>query len=141
MTIQEYWLNDEELIRLSRRMPSMAFGIELMRDAWPQMFRGVCRSSEYRGVAIVLSMLLAQVPTPIGLPDLGEVVNRVDRCLKASKTLDADPQLRGGAVLEGVNAWKLVHQSDLATDLIVASWESKLIYTAKMFVAARQQGL
>jgi hypothetical protein len=141
MTFEQHWLDNEAMARISRQVPSTAFGRDCTRDVWPKRFQELCPSETFRGYAIGLAMVCGQMRAGSSLHDLNNIIDCVDQAVKTSVTLDVNADLRGGAVLQIMNAWSAVNESGLSADMIVAAFESELIYVARMFVAASQQGL
>jgi hypothetical protein len=141
MTFEQHWLDNETMARISRQVPSTAFGRDCMRDVWPKKFQGLCPSETYRGYAIGLAMVRGQIRPGSSLRDLNSIIDRVDQAIKTSGTIQTNADLRGGAVLQITNAWSAVNETGLSADMVIAAFESELIYAARMFVAASQQGL
>ena len=139
MEVDDYWLDDSQLALLGRQSPSTAWGAQLMRDAWPKRYPGLLSSATYRGCAIVLSMLRANMRVGISVPEIRRLVEQVDQSLKNSRALQANSDLSGGANLTIVNAWTTAAELGLTAEQVAAAYESELLYAAKMFVLARQQ--
>ena len=138
MDVDDYWLDDSQLAHLGRQAPSTAWGAQLMRDVWPKRYPGLLSSATYRGCAIVLSMLRAQMRAGVSVPEIQQLVEQVDQSLKTSRVLQADGDLSGGANLTIVNAWTTAAELGLTAEQIAAAYESELLYAAKTFVLARQ---
>ncbi len=133
------WLDDNELVRISRQSPSTPFGAQLMRDVWPKRYTEGLSSETYRGCATVLSMLCAGMRRGIGISEIDRLIESVDQSIKTSNTLPAGSHQLGGAALTITNAWECAH-CGYTSDQIAAAYKSELIYAAKLFVAARQHG-
>jgi hypothetical protein len=137
MNIDQYWLDDNALARISRQVPSTNWGKELMRDAWPKRYPGLLSRDTYRGCAIVLSMLCASMRRGISVREIQQLVEGVDQSLKTSTTLRPPSDLYGGASLTIVNAWTTAADLGFTAEQIAAAYESELIYAAQMFIKAR----
>jgi hypothetical protein len=129
-----FWLDDDEMIRISRLAPSTQFGLDLMRDAWPKRFPTVISSPTYRGYAMALSAL-ASMGAGASVAAIEQMIERVDQAYKNSKYCVPGNDLAGGIGLAIANSWQDAHSVSL--NLFAAKTESELIYAAKMFVAAR----
>jgi tetratricopeptide (TPR) repeat protein len=138
LRIDEHWLDDAELARISRQVPSTAWGKELMRDAWPARYQGLLSSDTYRGCAMVLSTLFGNMRVGMQIGELVQIIGSVDQSIKTSHTLPTGTDRCGGASLAITNAWQRAH-SGLTIDQIGMAFESELIYAAQMFMKAHQQ--
>jgi hypothetical protein len=137
LNIDNYWLDDRKLANIRHQVPSTEWGKELMRDAWPKMFQQLCSSETYRGYAIVISVLCSHMRRGISIGEIEKIIESVDRSVKTSRTFTLSEHLLGAAGLAITNAWERCH-CGITTDQIAASYESELIYTAKMFNIARE---
>jgi hypothetical protein len=140
MTVDQYWLDDAELARISRQTPSTSWGVELMSTAWPKLYPGLLSSDTYRGCAAVLAMLRAYVRPGSSILDIQNVIEQVDQSVKQSRSFPAGSDGCGGATLTTTNAWQRT-ESGLSPSQIAAAIESELIYVAQLFVRARQHEL
>jgi hypothetical protein len=128
-----HWLSDVELSQISSRYPSTAWGRELIRAAWPQRFPTVLSSDTYRGYSSVLSRLLGSMWNGMTITDIERLIDRENQI---SQRLQPGTAFAGGAGLAVVNAWQDAHAIDV--NLFAEKLESELIYTARVFVKARQ---
>jgi hypothetical protein len=140
MNVDQYWLDDEELGRISRQVPSTSWGMELMSAAWPKMYQGLLSSDTYRGCAAVLATLRAYVRSGSSIREIQGIIDQVDQSVKTSRSFPAGSDGCGGAILTTTNAWQRT-EAGLSADQIAAAFESELIYVAKLFVRARQYEL
>jgi hypothetical protein len=141
MNIDDHWLDDNELARISAQHPSTRWGAELMRGAWPKRYPTLLSSETYRGCAIVLSTLLASMWQGISVREIQRLVEGVDQSLKVSRILQAPNDQYGGASLTVVNAWTTAADLGFTAEQIAAAYESELIFAARMFVIARQRAM
>jgi hypothetical protein len=132
------WLDDSELLRLSRLAPSTAWGRELMTSAWPQRFPTLLSSDTYRGYATILSRVYGSMRSGTGVKDVEIIINRVDQDYKGETASVVGSDLAGGAGLALANAWSDAH-TGVTLEQIAAALESQLIYAARMFATALQQ--
>ena len=132
------WLDDSELLRLSRMAPSTPWGRELMTNAWPQRFPSLVASDTYRGYATILSRVYGSMRSGIGVKDVEIIIGRVDQEYQGQPKAAAGSALAGGAGLALANTWSDAH-TGISVEQIAAALESQLIYAARMFVTALQQ--
>jgi hypothetical protein len=138
MSIGDCWLDDEQLNKLSRQIPSTDVGRRLMQTTWPTRYQGLVSSDTYRGCAIALTMLHTRLryrELSIGL--LESAIEAVDQALQTSPAIRAREHVVGGASLAIANAWQTVH-CGLPAAGVVGAYESEAIYAAQKFATARQ---
>ncbi len=102
---RDYWLEDKTLAEISRKVPSTAWGKELMTEAWSKRYPQLMSSNTYRGCAIVLSTLCTYMYTGITNPEILQIIQGVDQSVKTSTTIQSQSDLCSGAVLTITNAW------------------------------------
>jgi hypothetical protein len=132
------WLDDSELLRVSRLAPSTALGRELIASAWPQRFPTLLSSQTYRGYATILSRVYGSMRAGHGVKDVESIITRVAQEYKGQTASTAGSALAGGAGLAVANAWSDAH-AGISVEQIAAALESQLIYAARMFADALQQ--
>lgn len=137
LNIDDYWLDDNQLIEISHKVPSTQWGKKLSTEAWPQLYQGILSSNTYRGCAAGLFSLYTSVRRCISLHQIEQIIVELDQSLKISQVCRSGSEQYSGAFLSITNAWQRSH-SDLTIDQIVASLESELIYVSQLFVKARQ---
>jgi hypothetical protein len=138
VNVDYFALDDDALLRISRLTPSTPWGNELIKEAWPKIYPSLLSSDTYRGCATVLSALRAQAPKGTSLAVIERAIDAVDQSLKKSEIFVPDSDGCGGAVLTVTNAWQRT-QSGLTADQLVDALESELIYSARMFMLARER--
>ena len=137
MSIDDFWLDDAQMMEISCRRPSTRWGEQLISDTWPARYAGLVSSDTYRGCAIVLLALHSGTVSGISLLEIEQLIDDVDHAVKRSNRLVAGSDACGGALLTTTNAWDTAH-AGLTSDQIRAALESELIYAAGKFVIARQ---
>jgi hypothetical protein len=140
MEIGTYWLNDDELSRLSLRSPSTPWGKELMLYAWPRRFPILLSSDTYRGYATVLNALYNRVKPPVTLVKIERLIEEIDSSIQSSKLFPYPSDILGGALIAVTNAWDTSH-TGIAPERMPESFESELIYTASIFMQAKNKGM
>jgi hypothetical protein len=132
------WLDDGELLRLSRLAPSTPWGRELMTSAWPQRFPTPLSIDAYRGYATVLSRVYGSMRSGIGIRDVEGIISRVVLECKNQPQPAAGSALVGGAGLALANTWSDAH-TGITVEQVAAAVESQLIYAARLFANAYQE--
>jgi len=135
VNIDNFWLEDQALARISRQTPSTPPVATLLRDLWPKMFEGLMSSETYRGCAAVFGALSQHGRMDVGRAE--QIINSVDQSLNASSTLLPGTDGFGGAKNAIAAAWDTAHCGYTGAEL-AAAYESGLIYSAIMFQRARQ---
>lgn len=141
MNIDNCWLADDQLAYISTQQPSTSWGAELIGTTWPKRYPTLLSSETYRGCATVLSLLLSLMHQGISVRQIQMLVENLDQSLKASQLAQTANDMFGGAGLTIVNAWTTAAELGFTSQQIAAAYESELIYVAKMFIHARQQGV
>ena len=137
MNIDDFYLSDEELSRLSRQVPSTKIGKELF-PKWKERFVDPQPSEFYRGYAIVLWMLWKNMPDRITIAGIERIIDQVHDLRMASKLFLRGTDLDAGATIAASNAWEAT-RSGVKSGEIPGAYEFELIYTAGLFVEARSR--
>jgi hypothetical protein len=142
VSIDDHWLNDNELASIGSRNPSTAWGVELMREAWPKRYTQPLMSSDtYRGVVMGLATICSSMHHGISVGEIRRIVEEADQSLKTSAICRPQSDLYGGASLAIVNAWTTAAGLGFTAEQIAVAYDSELIYAARTFVRAHQLGL
>lgn len=135
MNFDEYWLDDDRMIALAQSTPSTEFGRELM-DQWPTKYTGPVGFEAYRGVSMVLCMLLDQLRNEALTIELFDtLIEAADQAIKGSQKLRSNQLAFGGAALAASNAWQRAHCGAELHD-VLAAYESEAIFAARKFCLA-----
>lgn len=138
MNIDQSWLDDGQLARISRQRPSTEFGRSLF-ERWGERYPELLSSDIYRGCAIVLSMLTEECARRgHTITAIEQIIDEIHDCVRASGRLPAGTDLQAGATLSLSNAWQSAHSGVTASQAATA-YESELIYVANLFLRARGQ--
>ena len=138
MNVDEYWLNDESLAEISRRVPSTDWGRQWLRDLWPKMHPVLMPSELYRGYAMALSILCAHMRPGIRLSEIGRIIDSVDQAAQTATSLPVGAEQTEGFALAIANAASRTQSGAVPADQLVAAFESELIYVARLFAEARR---
>ena len=138
MNLDEGWLDDAQIAALSARSPASAWGQELMQAAWPRLYTSLLSSETYRGCVMALSLLCTQVRPGFALGEVEQLITTLHEAVATAETLPAGSDRAGGFGLVITNAWERAH-AGLATGQLIEAFESEMIYTARLFVTAREK--
>jgi hypothetical protein len=137
MNIDLPWLDDTQLLQLSLRTPSTIWGRNLMQSAWPRRYPGLVSSDTYRGCAIVLNALRANLRHGATLQEIEFAINAIHDSLQVSQSLRHGSDRHAGAALTVTNAWESSH-SGVTPPQYIEALESELIFVATRFAEARR---
>jgi hypothetical protein len=138
--IDEFWLDDNAMARISRLAPSSTHVLQSLRGGWPRLFPDPrCPSDVYRGVAMVLTPLLHRLHNRMAIGEIEQLIDLVDQSIVRSLPDRSD--LLAGANLWTSNVWIFAHKSVSSTQELMVILESQLLCAAQKFITARQLGL